>query len=291
MLTTIAEIAVTMSAPQPEERAAPDTHPALARFACLALAGDHARQGMLTRVSGDRLGVALGPLELAGTARALADGLGGELGHVAQVLTWDTRIRSATARMALSQAVVPACASRAARRGSSTSSTGRGTNLVQLPGPRLGTVTGHHVRDPVQRQRDADLGPGGPPPPPPGAHYRPVARSKRPHVPAPRRARGTCGGGAGPRARHLPRVRLPDHLRGAVRDRPRSGRAGTGGRIGAGRGRPRAHPARPVRPLHKGSAAIEEIVRLLEAELPIELESISGVAHADVLAATPGRTS
>jgi hypothetical protein len=30
---------------------------------------------------------------------------------------------------------------------------------------------------------------------------------------------------------------------------------------------------------------------LLEAELPIELESISGVAHADVLAATPGRTS
>lgn len=80
MLTTIAEIAVTMSAPQPEERAAPDTHPALARFACLALAGDHARQGMLTRVSGDRLGVALGPLELAGTARALADGLGGGAG-------------------------------------------------------------------------------------------------------------------------------------------------------------------------------------------------------------------
>jgi hypothetical protein len=76
MLTTIAEIAVTMSAPQPEERAACNAHPALARFACLALAGGHARQGMLSRVCGDRLGVALGPLELAGTARALADGLG-----------------------------------------------------------------------------------------------------------------------------------------------------------------------------------------------------------------------
>jgi len=44
---------------------------------------------MLSRVSGDRLGGALGPLEHAGTARALADGLG-DLGHVAQGLTWDT---------------------------------------------------------------------------------------------------------------------------------------------------------------------------------------------------------
>ena len=43
---------------------------------------------MLTDVSRAPLRVALGPLELAGTARALADGLR-ELGHDARVLAWD----------------------------------------------------------------------------------------------------------------------------------------------------------------------------------------------------------
>jgi len=239
---------------------------------------------MLRRVSGDRLGVALGPLELAGTARALADGLR-QLDHRPRVLTWDAHPlgyrsdgvvtgRRARARFAWS---APRDFDVLHGQGGRTWfsyvdfawARARGTTcVIQYNGSETRT-SDVAARLHPRRARIVDA-----------SRDRNIRRHRR-------------LGALVAHAAVVQDLELATYLLAAYRtiyvapfaiDLEGIERARSAARASSSRGRLLVLHA-PSNRFIKASVTIEATVRSLEDELGLELETISGVSHAEVLAA------